>query len=309
MRNRSALGRRWYLMVLVIIIAGGAAVGALKSVKNAPTGDATSQILVDSPVSQLVNLKGNTLGLEDRASVLAQAMTSNAVVAAIAKADGVPAGDVTAQGPYSGTGEVLDVPTPSEARGMQLVSAKPQYHLTFVAQQDLPIITVSVLGPNPEAAGKMANAVLPGTEAWLATLATASGQPQSGNTVILRQLGAAQAGYVNSSTGKIIAGVAAIGVLILGTLLVMLFDRLLVGRREPDTVGGARVLGGEARPRDREQLPPPVPIGGQQLEETTEPKEKGARRGDDSSSGAPRKVSMDDGDEDLVTPGTAELRR
>lgn len=228
-----ALKRRWYATILVAVAAVAVAVMLDKSGSAVPTGTATVQILVDSPVSALVNLQSDPTGLEARASVLAQAMTSSAVLAEIAKSARVPASDVTAQGPYSGTGEALDVATPSEARGMQLVSVKPQYRLTFVAQQDIPIVTVSVQGPNAEAAGDFANAVVPGTDAWLDSLATAD-QVKAGKLVHLRQLGDAQAGTVNSSSAKVVAAVGAVAILMLGFLLISLTDKDRRARRREE---------------------------------------------------------------------------
>lgn len=219
-----ALKRRWYLLLVVVVAAVGAAAMLDKSMATQPTGTASLQVLVDSPVSALVNLQSDPTGLEARASVLAQAMTSNAVLASIAKIAGIPAGNLTAQGPFSGPGEVLDVPTPSEARGMQIASAGPQYHLIFVAQQNIPIVTVSVVGPTPVGAGKVANAVVPGTLAWLNGLATTD-QVKSGSLVHLRQLGDAQAGEINSNSGKMIAIVGAVAILMLGSLFIVMTDR------------------------------------------------------------------------------------
>jgi hypothetical protein len=226
----AALKRRWYASVVVVIAAFATAYLVSGSVAGVPTGSATVQVLVDSPVSSLVNLQADPASLEARASVLAQAMASNAVVASIAKTAGIPAAEVTAQGPYSGAGQALNVPTPSEARGMQIASATAPYRLVFVAQQQIPIVTASVTGPTPAAAGKLADAVLPGTMAWLQTLATAA-QVKTGSLVHLRQLGGAQTGPVTSSSAKMLAGAGAVAVLIFGLLAVALIDRSVLRRR------------------------------------------------------------------------------
>jgi capsular polysaccharide biosynthesis protein len=220
----AALRRRWYASVLIVIVAVAAALLVSRSVAGVPTGSATVQVLVDSPVSSLVNLQADPASLEARASVLAQAMASNAVVASIAKTAGVPAHEVTAQGPYSGAGQALNVPTPSEARGTQIASATAPYRLAFVAQQQIPIVTVSVTGPTPATAGKLADAVLPGTNAWLNTLASAE-RVKTGRLVHLRQLGDAQTGPVTSSSAKLLGGAGAVAVLIFGFLAVVLTDR------------------------------------------------------------------------------------
>jgi capsular polysaccharide biosynthesis protein len=218
-----ALRRRWYATAAIVIAAVIVGAGLAASAGSSPKGTATVQILVDSPVSALVNLQANQTALGSRASVLAQAMSSDAVVSAIAKSAGVPVDEVTAQGPYTGSGESLDVPTPSEARGMQIGSAKDRYRLTIQAQQDLPIVTVGVQGPTPGQAGALANQVLAGTEAWLATLTTSS-QVKTGDVVRLRQLGDAQAGSVNSRTSEIIGAIGAVAVLMLGLLAIVLTD-------------------------------------------------------------------------------------
>jgi capsular polysaccharide biosynthesis protein len=226
---RRALRRRWPATALVVVLAIGIAIAVHGQLSSVPTGTASTQILVDSPKSALVNVNVNSAGLTAQASVLAQAMTSQAVLQDIAKAADVPVGSVSAQGPFAGAGQVLDVPTPSEARSMQVVSIKSAYHIALVAQQNVPIITVTVTGPNPQAAGHVADSVLKGTETWLATISDSTTLTK-GKQLVLRQLGDAQAGAVNSKTPTEIAIVAFIGILLLGLLAVALLDRRLVER-------------------------------------------------------------------------------
>jgi capsular polysaccharide biosynthesis protein len=228
---RRALRRRWPATLAVVVLAIVMAVVIHSQLSTVPTGQATTQILVDTPSSSLVNVNVSATGLTAQASVLAQAMTSQAVLEQIAKSAGVPIGSVSAQGPFNGAGEVLDIPTPSEARALQVVSIKAAYHVAFVAQTNVPIITVTVTGPNPTAAGHIADAVLPGTDAWLSTISSSSTVPQE-HRLVLRQLGDAQAGPVNSRTAEEIAVVGAIAILILGLVAVALVDRRLEDRRE-----------------------------------------------------------------------------
>ncbi len=221
---RGALRRRWYLSLTVLIAAVGVAYMIHSGASKNLTGTATVQILVDSPSSSLVNVDANSAGLAAQAGVLAQAMTSNAVLTSISHTARVPAAEVTAEGPYSGAADVLDVPTPSEARGMQLGAITPKFHLSFLAQQTLPIITVTATGPNPESAGRLADAILPGTQAWLGTIA-AQDQLNTKHRIVLRQLGDAEAAYMNSSAAKELAAVGAIAIILIGFLAVVLFDR------------------------------------------------------------------------------------
>jgi hypothetical protein len=215
-----ALRARWYVVVLVVVAAAGVAVAAKRSVRSVATGTATVQMLVDSPQSALTDLRQDPAPLVARATVFAQLMTTNSVLKSVASQAGVQPGDLTAEGPYSGAGQGLNVETPSAARGIQIVAAKSLYHLAFVAQPTLPIVTVSVQGPSPVVAARVASAVVPGVLAWLAPRQL-SQQINPGSRVTIRQLGTAQAGVVNSSSGRILAGAAGAGTLILGLLVLL----------------------------------------------------------------------------------------
>jgi capsular polysaccharide biosynthesis protein len=218
-----ALRARPLLVALVVVLAIAAAVG-VKANTHVPTGAATVQLMVDSPQSALADLKQDTLPLITRAQVFAQLMTSGAVLDAIAHSAGVPTRQVTAEGPYSGAGQALDVPTPSPARASQLVAVNSPYHFTFVADTNIPLVTASVQAPSPGGAARLANAVYPGVKSWLSQL-EAAGTVPTGERVTVRQLGNAQAGSVNASSSTTIAGVAAAAVLLIGFLALIALDR------------------------------------------------------------------------------------
>jgi capsular polysaccharide biosynthesis protein len=227
--------------VAVVILAVGAAVAVRLSVSSVPTGAATVQILVDSPDSALANLSQETVPLTTRASVFAQVMTSEAVLEQIATSAGVPADQITAQGPYSGAGQSLDTVTPSPARGSQLIAETTKYKLTFVAQANEPVVTASVQGPNAAAAATVAGSIYPGVQRYVSTLQSQSGTPAS-HRVTIRQLGPPQAGPVDSSSRSTFMIAAFLGVLVLGLLA-------LVG------IEGMRRRAGESDALDQDILP------------------------------------------------------
>lgn len=231
---KQALRAHRYLVGLVVFAAIAAGVGVKETSHSVPTGSATVQLLIDSPQSALADLKQETLPLVARSQVFAQLMTSGAVLNSIAKTAGVPAADVTAEGPYSGAGQGLDVPTPSEARGPQIVATTALYHLVFVADANIPLVTASVEGPSPAAAGKLANAIYPGVEAWLKQLQESGAIPPS-TRVTIRQLGEAQAGTVNSSSATMLAGLVGAAVLLIGLLAIVALES--TKRNATDSVG------------------------------------------------------------------------
>jgi capsular polysaccharide biosynthesis protein len=214
------LRSRWKATLAIVVLAFAAAFAVRASVASIPTGAATVQILVDSPDSALANLSQETGPLTTRASVFAQVMTSAAVLEDIATKAGVPVSQITAQGPYSGTGEPLDVVTPSEARANQLLAQTVKYRLTFLAQTDEPVVTASVQGPNAAAAARVAASILPGVQNYVATLQQQSATPAQ-HRVTIRELGPPQAGAVNSSTRSTLTVAAFLGVLIIGLLALL----------------------------------------------------------------------------------------
>ncbi|HST55129.1 MAG TPA: Wzz/FepE/Etk N-terminal domain-containing protein [Solirubrobacteraceae bacterium] len=231
----NALWRRKLATAAVIVLAAAATVGVKLSSHNVATGAATVQILVDSPTSALANLGQNTTPLTTRASVFAQVMASQAVLQDIAEAAGVPINQITAAGPYSGSGQVLDVVTPSEARGSQLLNEQRRYRLTFVAQQDEPVVTASVQGPSPATAGRLANSIFRGVQQYVTTLQQQTGTPAA-QRVTIRQLGAPQTGAVNSGSRLTLAVVAGVGVLLLGLLGLLGLEGLRRRSRELATL-------------------------------------------------------------------------
>jgi hypothetical protein len=213
---------RWHLTAAVVVAAVVAAVAVKMTLHSVATGAATTQLMVDSPQSALADLRQDPLPLVTRAAVFAQLLTSGAVLNQVAHAAGVAPKDLTAEGPYSGSGQTLNVPTPSPARSVQLLATNSLYHLTLVPDALIPLVTVSVQGPNPAAAGKVANAVGPAVKAWLSALQSAV---PPFRRVTIRQLGDAQAGVVNSSSSTTLAGIAAAGILLIGLLSIRVLDR------------------------------------------------------------------------------------
>lgn len=214
------LQRYWRASIMVVVIAIGTAAVVRLSSGNVPTGAATVQILVDSPSSELANLTQNPTPLISRAAVFAQVMSSQAVIQEIAGAAGVPGGQITAQGPYTGATENLNVITPAEARSNQLVAEKAIYRITLQAQPNEPVITTTVQAPTPAAAARIANAVYAGVQHYV-TAIQESGHTPEADRVTLRQLGSAQTATVNGGSRGTLTMAAFLGVLLLGLLAIL----------------------------------------------------------------------------------------
>jgi capsular polysaccharide biosynthesis protein len=214
------LRARWVATTLVVVLAIGAAAGIKLTSHSVPTGAATVQLLVDSPSSELASLTQNPAPLISRAAVFAQVMTSQAVIQDIADAAKVPVTQVTAQGPYSGSAEALDVITPAEARSNQLVAEKAPYRLSFLAQQNEPVITATVQAPTAASAAQIAGAIYPGVQNYVKAMQHQGHTPDE-DKVTLRELGTPQTATVNGGSRMTLIAAAFLGVLIVGLLLIL----------------------------------------------------------------------------------------
>lgn len=187
------------------------------SSRSVASGTATTQILIDSPQSAIADLKQDTAPLVTRATVFAQFMTSSTIRERIAAATGIPASQITAEGPFSGPSAAENVVTPSEARGGQVRAETQMYRLSFVAQDQLPLITVYATAPTASDAAKLANGVYVGVRSYIDGLeAEYTTDPK--HRVTVRQLGRADAGTIHSGASKVLMILAFLAFFTVGCL-------------------------------------------------------------------------------------------
>jgi hypothetical protein len=208
-------------------------------------GTAETHVLVDYPRSSVGDLNRSFDPLVARAQVLSELMTTAPVVDRIAKIAGVPASAITASTDTS----TLNVPTsevePSaNARSNAITAERLRYRITFRAEPEQPVVTVFGQGPTAAAAITIANAAAKGAAEWVKATQDQQAVPD-GRRTQLTQLGAASGGTVNSGASRILAALAFVAILGIGSLLV-----LLVGNTLP------AVRRANAAPVPVEPLPP-----------------------------------------------------
>jgi hypothetical protein len=223
------LGRRKLALTVVFLCATAAALGTGYKVginppklesKAVPSGEATTQILIDSPQSAIADLKQDTAPLVTRATVFAQFMTSSTIRDLIAAKTGIPADEITAEGPFSGPGEDQNTVTPSEARGGQVRAQTHPYRLTFVAQDQIPLVSVYASAPTADEAAKLANGVFAAVKGYVDQIA-ATDATNPDHRVTVRQLGSAGSSTVIKGGSKAIMVLAFLAIMILGCLLII----------------------------------------------------------------------------------------
>jgi len=235
------LWRRKLLVLLVLLVAFCVAIWSTYKVpsmekRGLQLGAASSQILVDSPASTLVEgVDANQLTtLSTRARVYAQYLSSLQARDEIAKASGIPARAIKTSGPFSS-----DIPRvnyqnqPSESRANDVLKEGAGYRLIFDAQEGVPIITVSAQAPTAQAAIKLARASFVALNQYVQKLQReadaipekplpkgAIPQVTTDNGVQVRQLGDPEGGTIGSGNGKILMVFVFLAVALLGCALI-----------------------------------------------------------------------------------------
>jgi hypothetical protein len=242
---RALLQRKAVVAVLLTLATLAAFLTAFKvspggiERRSLAVGAATSQILVDSAESTLVEGAGTDqiAALGTRARVYAQYLSSRDAVARIAKELHIDPSQITAHGPFSqGTGLQDYQQQAAESRARDLVDENKEYRLLFEAQEDVPIITVFATGPDTEAALALAHSSFVVLSDYIAELkqqanATKKRDPQPVaqaavptiplvENIVVRQLGSPEGGLVGGSTDKVMMILAFLAVLGIGCVAI-----------------------------------------------------------------------------------------
>jgi hypothetical protein len=209
--------------------------------KSIAVGAATSQILIDSAESTLVEGAGSDqiAALGTRSLVYAQYLSSRDAVDKIGRLAGIDPRLITAAGPFSeGTGISNYDEQAAESRAKDLVEEGQEYRLLFQAREDVPIITVYSTAPDTAAALSLAKASYTVLQRYIAQLkveakkaeekdppkktASDASQVPLVENIVVRELGAPEGGLVGGSADYVLMILAFVGVLGLGCLVIAL---------------------------------------------------------------------------------------
>jgi hypothetical protein len=242
---RTLLQRKLVLGILLALATFAALLTAFRispdgiERRSVAVGAATSQILVDSAESTLVEGAGSDqiAALGTRARVYAQYLSSRDAVDQIAEEVGVDPRLITAHGPFSeGTGIQDYDQQGAESRARDLVDEGKEYRLVFEAQEDVPIITVYSTGPATQQALSLAQASFRVLKNYIGRLkaeakvaeesapppktpVSASAVPLVEN-IVVRQLGAPEGGLVGGSADMVLMVLAFLAVFGIGCIVV-----------------------------------------------------------------------------------------
>lgn len=266
------LWSRKLLVGLVIVIAALAAILSAYSFSLSPpglqsraltVGAASSQILVDSPKSALVDgaSSGTFEALSTRAKIYGEYLSSLAARKQIAKLAGVPPASISSSGPFSSaTGQNNYENQSSEDRANEILQEGAQSRLVFTGQEGVPILTVDAQAATAARAVDLANASFITLKRYVNSLSVDGEDVKRGVTV--RELGAPEGGTIGSGNDVVLMALAFLAILVLGCAAILVVPRftqrwLALNQVEHDELlDKARLLGVDSKANDP-TIPPP----------------------------------------------------
>lgn len=229
------LWSRKLLIGLVLVVATLVAILSAYSLSLSPfglksraltVGAASSQILIDSPKSALVD--GASLGtfevLSTRAKIYGEYLSSLAARKEIAKIAGVPASSISSSGPFSSaTGQNSYESQNSEDRANEILQEGAQSRLVFTGQEGVPILTVDAQASTANKAVDLANASFVTLQHYVTSLTIGGEDVKRG--VIVRELGAPEGGTIGGGNDAILMALAFLAVTAMGCAAILVVPR------------------------------------------------------------------------------------
>lgn len=237
---------RWRLLVIGVLLAAVAATlsvyhleGFKLKARSLQHSSASTQVLVDSPASSLGDLKGTFEGLNVRASVYANFMTTPAVLELIGKQLGISGSQIYAAGPLdSNLSKIIQEPTDLK-RNVEITGETDPYRLNYTSDPNLPTVGINAQAPTTGQAIALANGAAIALRQYVAGL-QATAKVAAAQRVTIRQLGTANGSVDNAGISKSLAGIVFVAVFLLWCVLVLLGARFRESWRASAKIYGTR---------------------------------------------------------------------
>jgi hypothetical protein len=198
--------RGW--VVGCFVFATLAAVWSVERVSLSPFGlspraldmaSASTQVVVDTPRSTLVDIRQDTYGIEaltNRALLLGNVMASPQVRADIARHAGVPFDSLQVVPPITPKQPRVLAEAGNEKHTSDILKLNDQYRLYVKANPTVPFLQIYAQAPEADTAAALANAAVGGIQTYLQELAASTATPTT-QQVRLTQLGRATGTVIN----------------------------------------------------------------------------------------------------------------
>jgi hypothetical protein len=263
-RTLNILWRRRRLVGLAALLAAFAALLSVYDVGIFPPSlssrtnvfaTASTQLLVDTPQSSFANTANDLTPLETRASVFARVLASPAAITLIAREAKLPANSIEAQGPFDVNLPTIQAEPTAGKRSTEIIGEGALYRLRFDNNPILPIVSVFAQAPTSDKAIALANAVPRALGAYVKAIQAHEHTPEE-ERVVIRELGSATGGIVNSSANVQIAALVFIVVFGILCMLVVPAHTIARGWRDAGVFSDAELRPATSSSNGRHERPP-----------------------------------------------------
>ena len=201
----------WNIRGWVALCLGFALLAAIWSVEDislAPPGvssrslqmaTASAQVVVDTPLSTLIDARQDTQGLDaltNRALLLGNVMASPQVRADIAKRAHIPFDKLQVVPPITAKQPHVLAEAGHERHTSDILKLNGQYRLYIKANPTVPFLQIYAQTPDAKSAGALANAAVGGMQSYISQLVASTRTPVT-QQIRLTQLGRAEGTLIN----------------------------------------------------------------------------------------------------------------
>ncbi len=243
---------RLLLAVLVLATLVGLVAAKVNASGSSPVATASTHALVDVGDPSIVQrraLPQHVSSLQKRAELFGRLMTTEPVLARIARRADLPPGSIGAIARTTAEVPITLTEPGSEERASQIRDSRLPYRLELQSDPDEPVLAVYAQGPSELEAKGLADASVAGLRDYLDALARKQGIPPK-DRVHLRQLGAARGAVVSGRASVVIAALTFI--VAFGLTCAVAFGLVRLRRRQLRR--GEATAPPPAEPRDRGRL-------------------------------------------------------
>jgi hypothetical protein len=199
--------------------------------RHLETASATTRVLVDAPKSLVLDLSAQSIDIESitsRALMVGNLISSAPVREAIAKRVGVSADRLEVTAPLT-----REWPRPIQQAGNKratsdILKSPDAYRINVRANPTVPVLEISATAPTAEAAQRLANGAVLGTEDYLNGVAARESIAETGR-VKLEQLGQAKGEVINQGVSVKVAVLSFLVAFALSGFTVLLIARIRRG--------------------------------------------------------------------------------
>ena len=199
--------------------------------RNLETAAASTRVLVDVPKSLALDLSIQAIDIEsltNRALLVGNLIGSAPVRETISRRVGVPADRLEISAPLTREWPRAMQQAGTKRSTSDILKSPDQYRINVRANPTVPVLEISAQAPTADAAERLANGAVLGTQEYLRDLAARQGLAKD-KQVALEQLGRAKGGVINEGVSVKVAALSFMLALAASCAGVLLLARIRRG--------------------------------------------------------------------------------